>query len=581
MTFSKNFYVDLLKIVHTTRYCDFKMSNLVKQNKGTTFFLPVLGHEIVGAMASLILKKGDWAFPYYRDRAFVIGFGSPIKEILAAFLARDIENHSGGRMMLDHFCDKKRKIACQSSCVGSQFLQAAGVAKGINFQKKDEVVYVSAGDGATSQGDFHEALNFSSIHKLPIVFVIQDNSFAISTPSYEQTAGNSIETMVGGYGLKIYSCKGLEIEKMKKSFEEAISSAREKKPSIVITKVPRLGAHTISDDPKKYKSEELIEKEKKEDPLLYLERYVIEKKIISKEELLKLKELSKKNVEIAVAAAEKIPFEKKEKATTYLFKDFEIEESYNPSEKEISMIEAINRALKEEMQRDENVLVFGQDVAREKGGVFGVTKGLSDLFKDRCFNTPLAESTIVGLCIGLSINGFIPVGEIQFSDFSYTGMNQLLNELSSMYYRSKGQYNCPVVIRMTCGGYIQGGSYHSQSLEGIFAHVPGLKIAIPSNALDAKRLLKAAIRDPNPVIFLEHKILYRRKDFCFRKESSANDLLPFGKAKIVNKGKDMTLVTWGAMVPWALEVIKELDLSIELIDIRTICPLDFPVLARC
>lgn len=574
----KEHALNVLKVIYTTRFIDEKMNNLVKQNKGTSFFLSAKGHEIVGAVAALTLEEGrDWAFPYYRDRAFAVGFNCPIVEIFAAFLARDIPTHSGGRMMLDHFSDKKRRIPCQSSVVGSQFLQAAGLAKSIKLRNKNEVVYVSAGDGATSQGDFHEALNFSCLHKLPVIFVIQDNSWAISTPSHEQTAGGCISNMAKGYeNLNVYTVDGSDYEKLCRAFQKAYSHAKESLPSVIVAKVPRMGPHTCSDDSKKYRDDSL---EIKRDPLPFFEKWLVDKNYISLKEIQDLKNEIKDLVEKAALEAEKLPFPKKETAASLVFKDVKVEEKSSPSasSEEIVIMDGLNRALEEEMTRDPDVVVFGQDVAHGKGGVFGITRELTAKFKDRCFNTPLAESTIIGIAIGLSFGNHKPVAEIQFADYSWTGMNQIVNELSSIYYRSNGMWNCPVVIRMPYGGYIQGGPYHSQSIEALFTHVPGLKVVIPSNAYDAKRLLKTAIRDPNPVIFLEHKALYRQRVFCARKEPSSDELLPFGKASIVKEGKDLTLVAWGMMVVMANEIVEDLkkqDISVELIDLRTLNPLD-------
>lgn len=583
---SKEVSFRVLKIIYQTRFTDDKMNNMVKQNKGTTFFLSAKGHEIVGAIASLCMEeKKDWAFPYYRDRAFAIGLGCPLEEIFAAFLARDIPTHSGGRMMLDHFSDKSRNIPCQSSVVGSQFLQAVGLAKGLSLsEQQGGVVYVSAGDGATSQGDFHEALNFSSIHKLPVVFVIQDNGWAISTPSYEQTSGGCSSNIAKGHqSINLKVVNGHEYENIAKTLSETIYKTRETlSPSCIIAKVPRLAPHTISDDPKKYRDEKTEEDERKRDPLIHLEKWMIEKKYFTEKELLEIKNEIKKEVDLAAKAAELLSPPKKESATTKLYKEFEIEEYYRVDDKKnkIVMMDGLNKALVEEMQRDPGVIVFGQDVAKGKGGVFGISRDLTAKFGERrCFNTPLAESTIIGIAIGLALDGIHkPVGEIQFSDYSWTGMNQLVNELSSIYYRSNGMWNCPVVIRMTYGGYIQGGPYHSQSIESVFIHTPGLKVVVPSNASDAKMLLKAAIRDPNPVVFLEHKALYRQKIFCEREEPSSDSILSFGKANIVKEGKDLTLIAWGMMVPMSFELAKELEkenIFVEIIDLRTLVPLDF------
>lgn len=593
----KEHALKVLKIMLLTRFADEKMGKMVKQNKGSTFFLSVLGHEIIGAVASLEMEEGkDWAFPYYRDRALALGLGCPLEEILAAFLAKELPHHSSGRMMLDHFSDKPRRIPPQSSCVGSQFLQAVGLAKGVSLRKAKEVVYVSAGDGASSQGDFHEALNFSSIHQLPIVFVIQDNGWAISTPSIEQTAGSSIAKMASGYpGLNVFEAEGADFLKTKKVLKEAFDLAREKsEPALVVIKVPRLGAHTNSDDASKYRDEKTFELEKKRDPLPHLENWLLEKKYITQEELGALKEDLKQVVEKAAVVAEKYPNPKKEEAKTKVFKEFAVQESEKlktvseekgsatsnaESSEEIVIMDAINRALIEEMERDSGIIVFGEDVARGKGGVFGLTRTLTDKFgKERCFNSPLAESTIIGSAMGLSFDGIHkPVVEIQFADYIWTGMNQLVNELASLHYRSNGEWNCPVVIRMPYGGYIQGGPYHSQSIEAVFTHIPGLKVVVPSNAFDAKRLLKTAIRDPNPVIFLEHKALYRQRAFSARKETAEDALLPFGKAKVVTEGKSITVVAWGMMVVMAADVtakLKKEGIEVELIDLRTLVPLD-------
>lgn len=573
----------------TTRLMDEKMGKLVRQNKGGTFQLGMAGHEMIGSVSALSLIPGtDWAFPYYRDRAFAVGLGCSAEDLLATFLARDIPNHSGGRMMPDHYSQRNLRIPCQSSCVGSQFLQAVGMAKSAQLRGAQEVVYVSGGDGSTSQGDFHEALNFSCVHNLPIVFVIQDNGWAISVPSKEQTAGGTIVKMARGYeGLAVFDIDGCDFVETSDALEQAVLKARSGQgPSLVVARVPRISPHSSSDDPKKYKSDAAAAEEKCRDPLPRLEAWLIEQNYITAEEIeAKRKEIFEK-IEQAALAADQVPFPKRETADHNVFKEAPSFESVagEPGES-IVMMDALNHALAEEMERDPGVVVFGQDVAAGKGGVFGITRTLTDRFgKERCFNTPLAESTIVALAIGLSFDGFHkPVAEIQFADYSWTGMNQIFNELSSMYYRSNGQWNCPVVIRMPYGGYIQGGPYHSQSTEAYLNHCPGLKVVIPSNAADAKRLLKAAIRDPNPVIFLEHKALYRQRLFCARPETGSEELLPLGQANVVREGSDVTIVAWGITVMMANEAAEALSgegISVEVIDLRTIVPLDFETVLK-
>lgn len=575
-----------LEVMYLTRFMDEKCFKLSRQNKGGTFQLSVAGHELVGTLSALSLIPGkDWGLPYYRDRAFVIGLGSSLTELLAVFLAREVKNHSSGRMMPEHFSHVDLRIPCQSSCVGSQILHAVGVAKGVQLAGKDEVVYVSAGDGATSQGDFHEALNFACLHKLPLIFVIQDNGWAISVPISEQVAGQSIAKICQGYaGLSVFDIDGCDFEETSQTLSKAVAKARSKEgPSLIVAKVPRLGPHSNSDDPAKYQDKEYMEKVKESDPIPRLEKWILDMGLATAEEIDEMKKTAHTAIELAASEAEQLPFPEVQTCNTKVFRDVpEVsfkEDDYVAKEESIVLVDALNHALDEEMKRDPNVVVFGEDVAHGKGGVFGITRFLTAKYGvERCFNTPLAESTIIGISIGMSMtHGIKPVAEIQFADYLWPGINQLFNELASIHYRSNGEWNCPVVVRMPYGGYIQGGPYHSQSIEGFLAHCPGLKVVIPSNAADAKRLLKAAIRDPNPVIFLEHKALYRQRVFCARPEPSVDELLPLGKAKIVRAGKDVTFVGWGMMIVMAVEVAERLSqegIEVEIIDLRTLVPLD-------
>ncbi len=576
---SKDRLKNVLQMLYICRFTDEKMNKLVKQNKGTSFFLSNSGHELIGVLSAFHLQvKKDYFFPYYRDRALVIALNSDLKDIFAAFLARNSNHHSSGKMMPDHFCDSTLNILCQSSCVGSQFLQAVGVAKALDG---DEIVYVSAGDGATSQGDFHEALNFSSIYKLSVLFNIQDNGYAISVTQKEQTAG-LIENVFKGYeNLKVIAVDGTNYLDTSIALIDATKYLRNKKgPVLMVSKVPRLGSHSISDDQKKYKTEEILQKELKKDPIALFEKFLLKEKIVTTKEIDKIKKESFEFVEKKATEAEKVDFPKIELDDTKIFKPIKIEEKIDfiKNQEPITIVDALNHALKEEMEKNLDIVVFGQDVADKKGGVFGVTKGLSDKFsKDRCFNTPLAESTIIGLAIGFSMVGKIPICEIQFSDYIWTAMNQLVNELASIFYRSNGEYNCPVVIRVPIGGYIQGGPYHSQNIEAFLAHVPGLKIVAPSNAKDAKMLLKASIKDPNPVVFLEHKAIYRQRNFTATLEPSEDSIMPLGKAKVLCDGEDVTVVCYSMMVMYAMQIAKKLKkegISVEVIDLRTIVPLD-------
>ncbi len=580
--------IKTLEAMYLTRFLDEKMMKMARQNKGGTFHLSSLGHEMIGTMCGLSLKAGhDWALPYYRDRPFAVGFGVDLKEMIAAFLAREIPTHSGGRMMPEHFTHKSMHIPCQSSVVGSQFLQAVGVAKGIQLTGRDQIVYVSGGDGSTSQGDFHEALNFATIHQLKILFVIQDNGWAISVPVHEQTAGGSIAKMARGYeGLDVHEIDGCDFEEISSALSASLCKNG---PSLIVAKIPRIGPHSSSDDPKKYKNEQMQLEDKMLDPIPRFEAWLQEMEILSKEEMETLRADCFNRVELAAEEADLEAHPVKEVHASKVFLDvpevdFPEKEVADTSEA-VVMVDALNEALREEMQRDPGIVVFGQDVARGKGGVFGVTRELTALFGEkRCFNTPLAESTIMGLSLGMSlVEPLKPVAEIQFADYIWTGINQLFNEIASTLYRSNGQWSCPIVIRMPYGGYIQGGPYHSQSIEAFLAHCPGLKVVIPSNAADAKRLLKASIRDPNPVIFLEHKGLYRQRVFCARRSPGKEEILPLGKANIVREGTDVTLVGYGMMIFMAVEVAEKLareGISVEIIDLRTIVPLDEESIAK-
>jgi 2-oxoisovalerate dehydrogenase E1 component len=576
-----------LEVMYLSRFMDDKMSILVKQNKGGTFHMNGLGHEMIGAISALSLKPGvDWAFPYYRDKAFAIGYGCCVVELFGTFMGRATQHHSSGRMMPEHFSHKGLRIPVQSSVVGSQFLQAVGVAKGLKLSGKKEVVYVSGGDGSTSQGDFHEALNYASIHQLGVIFVIQDNGWAISVPVEEQTAGGDVSKITQGYeGLMTYVVNGCCYEEVVSALEAAVNRGRVGEgPSVIVAKVPRLGPHSSSDDPKKYKENEQLSKEQERDPISCYEGWLIQEELFSREELEELRAKFRKHIDEAAKRAEEIPFPDPATAVNHVFKAAFQEENRVQDAREkqesIVMVDALNHALMEEMEENPHIVVFGQDVAGGKGGVFGVTRGLTQAFgKERCFNTPLAESTIIGTAIGMSFDGVHkPVAEIQFADYLWTGINQLFNELASIHYRSNGEWHCPVVIRMPIGGYIQGGPYHSQSIEAFLAHCPGLKIVFPSNAEDAKLLLKAAIRDPNPVIFLEHKGLYRQRAFSARPEPHREEVGSLGKAKVVREGSDLTVVAWGMSVVMAFEISeklsKEQGIEVELIDLCTIIPLD-------
>jgi 2-oxoisovalerate dehydrogenase E1 component len=567
------------------RFLDQKIMVLLRQGKGY-FHIGVSGHEAAQVAAALNFRPGhDWFYPYYRDMSFCLQLGLTPEEVLMGFLARAADPSSGGRQMPSHWGHTGLRIVSQSSPTGTQFLQALGCAMGCQREGKDEIVYVSAGEGTTSQGDFHEALNWASRVRAPVLFFIEDNHYAISVPIEEQTSGGSVYNISCGYeNLRRFQVDGTDFLKTYEAVRKAVRRIRRGEgPCLVVAKVVRLLPHSSSDDHTKYRRPEELERDRQNDPIPKMEKMLRDEGILSEKEIQALRHAVQQEVDEAAEKTEKLPPPRPETATLYVYSPSECVRK--PEEKRkaprfgdpVVMVDAINHALDEEMARNEKMLIFGQDVADDKGGVFTVTKGLTRKYgRDRVFNAPLAESSIIGVAVGLATRGFRPVAEIQFGDYIWTGMMQLRNELATLRYRSNNAYQCPAVIRVPVGGYIHGGLCHSQNIEGFFAHLPGIRIAYPSNAADAKGLLKTAIRCDDPVLFLEHKGLYRQP-FAKRPEPDADFLLPFGKAAVCREGSDLTIVTYGALVQKCLEAARILErdgVSLEIIDIRTINPLD-------
>lgn len=573
--------VELYKNIITSRMMDDKMLILLKQGK-SFFHIGASGHEAIQSAAAFAMKPGfDYAYPYYRDLAFVMQYGVTPKEIFLNFLARADDPSSGGRQMSNHYGHKPLRIMTQSSPTGTQFLQAVGTALGAVKEKNKEVVYVSSGEGTTSQGDFHEALNWASRDKLPVLFVIQNNKYAISVPVSEQTAGGSVYKIGAGYeGLNRFQVDGTDLFASYDTMKKAIDLARKGKgPSLIEADTVRLLPHSSSDSDKKYRPLEELEEDKRKDPILQMEDYLVRNKILKPQDIPAIKNEIKAMIDTAAEEADQQAHPDPETASHFILSpngNEQTETNKNTGEKTV-LVDAINHALKEEIARNDNMYVFGQDVADGKGGVFTATTGISTKFgKERCFNAPLAESSIVGVAIGMAVRGLKPVVEIQFGDYIWTAMMQIRNELATIRWRSANNWSSPVVIRVPVGGYIHGALCHSQNIEAFFAHLPGLKIAYPSRADDAKGLLKAAIRGEDPVLFLEHKGLYRQS-FSSAPEPDENYILPFGKAEIRRQGTDATIVTYGYLVQRALEAAAEMEkegFSVEVLDIRTINPLD-------
>ena len=581
--YTKKQLKDIYKLMQLSRYLDEKQLILLKQGKGF-FHIGASGHEACTIAAAHCFKAGyDYAYPYYRDQAFCLGFGMTSKEILLSFLAKDDDPNSSGRQMPQHYGHKKLNIVSQSSPTGTQYLQAVGAAFAIQKDNSNSVVYVSSGDGTTSQGDFHEALNWASREKAPVVFHVENNGYAISVPLSEQTSGESIYSITSGYEhLDRYTIDGTNYFESVLAFNKAIDRARKGKgPTVIESKVVRLLPHSSSDDHRKYRTKEEIDKDKLKDPIIVFEKACIKEKIIKKEEFDKIYEEIKNQVDKDAEWAElqEDPKPINSMKNIYSENDNSFETPKNVGDK-IVLVDAINHALEEELIYNKKMLVYGQDIAGGKGGVFTATRGLTDKFgKNRVFNSPLAESSIIGTAIGLSTLGYKPVIEIQFGDYIWTSMMQIRNEVATMRYRSNGDWTCPIVMRVPVGGYIHGSLCHSQSIEGYFTHLPGIKIAFPSNASDAKGLLKAACRMDDPVLFLEHKGLYRQ-GFASSDEPDSEYLLEFGKANIVQNGDAITIVTWGALVQKSVEATKKTNISVEIIDLRTLVPLDFDTILQ-
>ena len=578
--FTKKQILDIYSKMALSRRLDEKMLILLKQGK-SFFHIGASGHEAAQLAAASAMRPGeDWAYPYYRDAAFCIGLGMTSREQLLCFLAKADDPNSGGRQMPQHYGHKALRIVSQSSPTGTQFLQAVGCAMAQKMEKTKDVVYVSAGEGTTSQGDFHEALNWSSNTKAPVIFHIQDNKYAISTHKSEQTA-DSIYAMTAGYkNLSRYDVNGTDYFETNLAFKQAVERARKGKgPSLIVSNVVRLLPHSSSDDQRKYRTEDDLAEDRKRDPLTVLKDQCIQDKIISKKEFEKVRNEIETQVDSDAEWADAQDHPDVDTVLEHIYSvDTAVDEpEINAIAEKIVIVDAINHALKEEMVHNDKMVIYGQDIADPKGGVFTATKGLSDDFgSDRVFNSPLAESSIVGTAIGMAVAGYKPVVEIQFGDYIWTAMMQIRNELATMRYRSNNDWACPVVIRVPVGGYIHGALYHSQSIDGFFIHIPGIYLAYPSNAADAKGLLKMACRMNDPVIFMEHKGLYRQ-GYATTEEPGEDYVLPFGKVRVVAEGEELTIITWGAMVQKSLEAVTELGLqegTIEIIDLRTLNPLD-------
>lgn len=631
--------IQMYRLMYQSRRIDDREIMLRRQQK-IFFQISGAGHEALSAAAGMALRAGyDWFYPYYRDRTLCLALGMTAEEMLLAAVGAGADPGSGGRQMPSHWASQRLHLVTQSSPTGSQCLQAVGCAEAGRYFNRhpeaaekpqftsdntdyrahknvvfhpDEVVYCSLGDGTTSEGEFWEAMNSASNLKLPVLFVVQDNGYAISVPVEVNTAGGNISKLVANFPNFFFAeIDGTDAIECHKTMQQAVAYCRAGEgPAFVHGHVIRPYSHSLSDDERLYRSEAERQAEAMRDPLPKLQMQLLREGLLDEAGITRLEQVVDEEIRVATEVVLRAAPPTTDSihlhvysedldptAASFLKEPAPAVEDPTRAVQERTMADLINACLHDEMERDERIVVFGEDVAdcsresgldespiKGKGGVFKLTSGLQRTFgSDRVFNSPLAEANIVGRAVGMATRGLKPVAEIQFFDYIWPAMHQLRNELPLIRWRSNGTFSSPAVIRVATGGYLTGGAiYHSQSGESLFTHTPGMMVVYPSNALDANGLLRTAIRCDDPVLFLEHKRLYR-ETYGRAPYPGPDFTIPFGKANIVRAGKQLTVITFGALVPRALQAAqraeRENGLDVELIDLRTLSPYDWEAIA--
>ena len=593
------------RLMHTSRRLDDREILLKRQNR-IYFQISGAGHEAIQAAAGLVFRAGhDWFYPYYRDRALSLTLGVTIDDMLLQAVGAAADSASGGRQMPSHWSSPTLHIVTGSSPTGTQFLQAVGCAEGGRalHPESDEVTLVCGGEGSTSEGEFWESINAACLDRLPVVFLIEDNGWAISVPAERQTPGGNIAALLTGFPhLARFEVDGTDFLASFRILSEAAAHCRSGAgPALVRARVTRPYSHSLSDDEKLYKTKAEREAEELRDPVLRFPEWLIEQGILDRHRLQLIVHEVEREIQQATDRALHAEPPAKGSALLHLYSDevdpcgeaFDVPAQFTGDPR--TMVDEINLTMHEEMRRDPKILVFGEDVAdcsreaslcevKGKGGVFKATAGLQIAHGSRrCFNTPIAEAAIIGRAIGMSTRGLKPVSEIQFFDYIWPAMMQIRDELATIRWRSNNGFKCPVVIRVATGGYLNGGAiYHSQNGESVFTHIPGLRVVMPSNALDACGLLRTAIRCDDPVLFLEHKRLYR-EPYNRSPHPGPDYTIPFGKAKVLKAGQRLTILTFGALVQKSLQAALQIeqrtpDATIEVIDLRSLSPYDWPAI---